>query len=64
MNEPALKHLLDPHCGAVSLGDSAFPQPDWVMILNKYLPNYRGMEAVYECQTELIMADFEQYAQL
>lgn len=33
-------------------------------IINKYLPNTRGMEAVFECQEELIEAGFEEYAQL
>lgn len=33
-------------------------------IVNYYLPNTRGMEAVFECQEELIEAGFEEYAQL
>lgn len=33
-------------------------------ILNKYLPNTKGMEAVLDCQEELIDAGFEDYAQL
>lgn len=33
-------------------------------IINKYLPNTRGNEAVYECQEELIDAGYEEYAQL
>lgn len=33
-------------------------------ILNKYLPNTRGKEAVFECQSELIEAGFEQFAKL
>lgn len=33
-------------------------------IINNYLPNTRGNDAVYECQNELIDAGFEEYAQL
>ncbi len=33
-------------------------------ILNKYLPNTQGREALYDCQEELINAGFEEYAQL
>lgn len=33
-------------------------------IINSYLPNTRGNEAVYECQEELIDAGYDEYAQL
>jgi hypothetical protein len=33
-------------------------------IINKYLPNTRGNDAVFDCQEELIEAGFEEYAQL
>lgn len=38
------------------------PTLNW--ILDKYLPNTRGMEAVFECQEDLISEGFEDYAQL
>lgn len=38
--------------------------PEWVNILNNYLPNKKGMESVYDCQTALIEAGLEEYAQL
>lgn len=33
-------------------------------ILNKYLPNTRGKEAVVDCQNELIDAGLDDFAQL
>jgi hypothetical protein len=33
-------------------------------IINKYLPNTRGRQAVIECQRELIEAGLEEYAKL
>lgn len=33
-------------------------------IINRYLPNTRGNDAVLECQNELIDAGYEEYAQL
>jgi hypothetical protein len=33
-------------------------------IINKYLPNKKGMEAVSWCQDELIEAGFEEFAEL
>lgn len=33
-------------------------------IINKYLPNTRGMEAVFDCQEELMAANLEAYAQV
>jgi hypothetical protein len=34
------------------------------VILNKYLPNTRGRQAIIECQKELIEAGLEEYAKL
>ena len=34
------------------------------VILNKYLPNTSGMKSVLECQSELIKAGYEDYAEL
>ncbi len=33
-------------------------------ILNSFLPNNRGMEAVYECQSTLLVADLRDFAHL
>lgn len=33
-------------------------------IINRYLPNNRGNDAIVDCQNELIDAGFEEYAQL
>ncbi len=33
-------------------------------IVNSYLPNKKGREAIFDCQDELINAGFEEYAQL
>lgn len=47
--------------GVTSL-TSSVPKVD--TIIDKYLPNHRGMEAVLECQEELINAGLEKYAEL
>jgi len=40
------------------------PLQRWLEIVNQYLPNNQGMKAVYDCQTELLEADLDEYAQL
>jgi len=51
--------LLIPGCEEVTLENR-----DVQAILNKYLPNTRGNKALLECQSELLDAGFEDFAQL
>lgn len=46
------------------LEDIGISQLEISIILKKYLPNTRGMAAVVECQSELLDAGFEDFAQL
>ncbi len=51
--------LLVKNCTSVELDNIGVEK-----IINKYLPNTRGREAIFDCQEELINAGFEEYAQL
>ena len=62
-NNPIISHvigiLLVKGCKKIYITDSKV-----MYILNKYLPNTSGMKSVIECQSELLDAGFEDYAQL
>jgi len=36
----------------------------WIEIINSYLPNTRGNEALFDCQDELIVAGLTEFAKL
>ena len=62
-NNPLKSHvlglLLVKGCKKVLLDNKAVQE-----ILNRYLPNTRGNKALLECQSELLDADLEDWAQL
>ena len=51
--------LLVKGCKEVSLDNKVVQE-----VLNRYLPNKRGNKALLECQSELLDADLEEFAQL